>query len=187
MQRWMYRTACASALLFVSAASPAAEEACDIWAWTLGTDVVEVHSGPGSDFPVIAELPAPVEINGDRFAPEVTVTGSQDGWFRIEDAIVISYTSDDPDVVAFEGKGWVPGSSLGLLLNRIALYVTPSADADVVARLLNEEEGAGPDSFRVSRLHACKGDWVEVEGDLMGAESRGWATGTCSNQVTTCP
>ena len=187
MQGWMYRAACAAAFLFGSATSPAAEEACELWAWTLGAEAVEVREGPGPDFPVIAELPAPVEIDGDRFAPEVTIAGSQDGWFRIEDAIVISYTSDDPDVVAFEGEGWVPGTSLGLLLNQMDLYSAPSMEADVVAHLLNEEEGAGPDSFRVSRLYACKGDWVEVEGDLVGVESRGWTTRTCSNQVTTCP
>ena len=187
MQYRISSIAFAAALMCGTATSALAVESCDIWAWTLGMDVVEVREGPGAEFPVIAELPAPIEIDGDRFAPEVTITGSQDGWFRIEDAIVISYTSDDPDVVAFEGEGWVPGSSLGLLLNQIDLYSAPSADADVVARLLNEEEGAGPDSFRVSRLHACTGDWVDVEGDLMGAFARGWATRTCSNQVTTCP
>jgi hypothetical protein len=150
-------------------------------------DAVDVHDGPGSGFPVIAELPAPVEIYGDPFAPEVTITGAQDGWFRIEDAVVIDYAGDKPTAVVFQGEGWVPGGSLGLLLNHLHLYAGPSMNTEKVARLLDEDEGAGPDSFLVDRLHACEGDWVEVEGDFVGKRHRGWTVGTCSNQVTTCP
>ena len=45
---------------------------------------------------------------------------------------------------------------------------------------------AGADSFRVARLIACQGDWVQVEGTFIDTHLTGWAAGTCSNQVTTC-
>jgi hypothetical protein len=190
----MHNRTCLSTLAAVAlmaAASPAAAEdspaECGISAWTLGADEVDVREGPGTDFPVIAKLPPPVEVEGDPYFPELSVTGSKEGWFRVEEAIVIDYIGDDPTEIVFEGDGWVSGSSLGLLLNHHSLYAGPSTDARVIASLSDPEAGAGADTFVVDRLHACQGDWVEVEGDFLGTRRRGWTVGTCSNQVTTCP
>ena len=81
------------------------------------------------------------------------------------------------------------GRRLGLLLNDTELHHGPSESAPVVAKLFKDDAGEahGPDSFLVDRLNACEGKWVEVEGTFLGTHRRGWARGTCANQVTTCP
>jgi hypothetical protein len=169
------------------AAAEDAPATCEISAWTLGEDEVEVRRGPGADFPVIAKLPPPVEAEGDPYSTELSVTGSKQGWFRVEEAIVIDYIWDDPVETVFSGEGWVSGGDLGLALNHRYLYAGASTESRVVATLVDPVAGAGPDSFIVDRLYACQGDWVEVKGEFVGSRHRGWTTGTCSNQVTTCP
>lgn len=168
-------------------ASANAADTCAISAWTLGPREVDVREGPGIDFPVIAKLPQPVEVGGDPYKPEVSIIGSMDGWFHIDEAIVIDYIGDDPTRTVFAGEGWVSGGELGLLLNHRNLYAGPSTESRVIAELTDAEAGAGADTFVVDRLHACQGYWVEVEGDFVGTRHRGWTVGTCSNQVTTCP
>lgn len=179
----------AVALLATSSLATADEPpaACAISAWTLGADEVDVREGPGADFPVIAKLPPPVEVEGDPYFPELSVTGSKQGWFRVEEAIVIDYIWDDPIETVFAGEGWVWGGDLGLALNHRNLYAGASTESRIVATLIEPETGAGPDTFVADRLHACRGDWVEVEGEFVGTRHRGWTVGTCSNQVTTCP
>jgi hypothetical protein len=69
------------------------------------------------------------------------------------------------------------------------LHAAPSDDSPVVARLFCEDAQGhvgGADSFGVSRILACQGDWVLVEGTFFDTPLTGWATRTCSNQVTTC-
>ncbi len=173
-------------------------ETCAVSAWSTDSDPdgLNVRAAPDSKATIIGSLPAPRETHGERFATEVSITGSSDGWLRISEGLVIDYIGDDPTDTAFEGVGWVSGRHLGLGLNYRYLHSGPSLDTPIVARLVGKDaEGVvyGPDSFRVDRIHACRGDWVEVEGAPeidgvpAGARLRGWTTGTCSNQVTTCP
>ena len=179
-------------------ASPASADAtdaiaiCEIDAWSTDTDPegLAVRAGPGTDSPVIARLPPPLKVGDEAFAAEVSITGSTDGWFRIDNAILINYIDDEPAKVVFEGESWVSGRYLGLSLNDRYLHRGPADGAPVVATLsreLPDGQYAGPDSFLVDRLHACQGHWVEVEGTYPGTRLRGWATRTCANQVTTCP
>jgi hypothetical protein len=120
---------------------------------------------------------------------EVSITGSKDGWFRIDDAVLIDYDSGGTTDV-FAGEGWVSGRQLGLLLNDSDLHTAPSVDSPVVAHLLHEDADgnlSGADSFDVTRLISCQGSWVQVDGTFIDTHLTGWATRTCSNQVTTCP
>lgn len=172
-------------------------EACAISAWSTDPDPngLNVRAAPQSDAPIIGNLPAAREVGVERFATEVSITGSKDGWLRISEGVVIDYIWDDPTEIAFKGEGWVSGRHLGLRLNYRHLHAGPSPDAPVVATIAGTADGTryGPDSILVDRIHACWGDWVEVEGALTidgishGPGLRGWTTGTCSNQVTTCP
>ncbi|MBO3759065.1 SH3 domain-containing protein [Ciceribacter sp. L1K23] len=186
-------SACAIAvpLLTVGPATAAQSvdgDACDIWAWSIDDDPkgLNVRSGPSTAHGVIAVLPPPKRKEGYVFRTEVEVKESQAGWFRITQAVVPDYLDEGGDQTVFEGEGWVSGGGLGLLLNRIKLYEAPSTEATVVAELLDGNVD-GPDSFTVERLYACTGWWVEVEATLGERRHRGWASGTCSNQVTTCP
>src|SRR5690606_35328977 len=165
---------------------------CSISAWSTDKDLkgLNIRAAPREDSPIIGNIPPPIELDGDPFAAEVTITGSRDGWFRISEAYFIDYHQDRDNRNYFEGEGWVFGRHLGLLLNHIYLYQTPSPEAPTVGRLVLEDPEsvvAGPDSFAVTRLYACNGDCVEVDAELDDKKFHGWATGTCSNQVTTCP
>ena len=162
--------------------------ACTISAWSRATDPkgLNVRAGPGTDALVIAWLPPPIKVEDYAFAVEVSITGSKDGWFRINKAILDNYVGEQEPKVIFEGKGWVSGHLLALTVNATNLRGGPSEDTPVVARLLGAR-GEGPDSFAVDRLYACQVDWVEVEGTFAGDRLRGWTRGTCANQVATCP
>jgi hypothetical protein len=176
----------------IASAHDADVAACAISAWSSDRDPagLNVRAGPVADAQVIGRLPPPIKAEGYEFAAEVSITGSKDGWFRMDKATVNNYLSDEEPEVVFEGEGWVSGRMLALTLNAGELRGDAAQDAAIVARLIGETaEGqrAGPDAFLVDRLHACRGDWVKVEGSFLGASYSGWTTGTCSNQVTTCP
>jgi hypothetical protein len=160
---------------------------CSISAWVDDTDPngLNVRAGPSSDAAIVGLLP----YDESQMAAEMSITGSQDGWFRIDKAVLDDYTAAAPKVV-FEGEGWVSGRLIGLLLNDADLHTAPSEDSPVVAHLFYEDPKGnvgGADSFGVDRLLACQGDWVEVEGTFFDMPLQGWATRTCANQVTTCP
>ena len=173
----------------VSASVPAAATiaVCSISAWVNDTDPngLNVRAGPSRDAAIIGRLPQ----DDDYFPPEVSITGTQDGWFRIDKAVLDDYTATQRKVV-FEGEGWISGRLLGLLVNDPDLHTAPWAESPVVAHLFYQDSNgsvAGADSFGVTRLISCQGDWVQVEGTFIDAQLTGWATRTCSNQVTTCP
>jgi hypothetical protein len=199
----MNRSSCvvsAACLLLVtgSGAAPAGDAGiggivpCTISAWSTdkGSMGLKVRAGPSASAAIIARLPPPVEVDGYTFAPEVSITGSKSGWFRIDRATMDNYVEEREPKVVFKGEGWVSGRLLGLQLNDMDLHHGPSESAPMVRTLLKDAPDGkthGPDSFVVDRLNDCQGDWVEVEGSFLGAYLRGWAKGTCSNQVTTCP
>ena len=79
-------------------------------------------------------------------------------------------------------------SAIGL--NDADLHTAPSVESPVMAHLFREDAAgnlSGADSFNVARLISCQADWVQVDGTFLGTHLTGWATRTCSNQVTTCP
>ncbi|MDQ0315498.1 hypothetical protein [Amorphus orientalis] len=162
---------------------------CTISAWSKDDRPhgLTVHEGPGIGTPVLATLPPSKRFDGSPIGTEVSIAGSRNGWFLIREAVVVDYYRSDPSTVVFEGRGWVNGDKLALLLNHRTLYAKPSANAEEVADLYSASARSGPDGFVVDRLHACTGSWVDVEGQFFGAKLRGWSVGTCSNQVTTCP
>lgn len=190
----------AAAALIETCVAPAGGtdiEACTVSAWSTDPDPngLNVRAAPEGGAAIIGNLPAAREVGGERFATEVSITGSKDGWLRISEGWVLDYIWDEPIEFVFRGVGWVSGRHLGLRLNYRHLHDGPSAEAPVVATMVGTTDGIrySPDSIRVDRIHACRGDWVEVEGRLeidgisYGPHLRGWTTGTCSNQVTTCP
>lgn len=181
--------------------SGVAPATCSIEAWSTGETPAErrIHAGPDAESPVLATMPPPIEFAGYSFKVTLEITGARDGWFRIHRATTSNTIVDDPLETVFEGEGWVSGEFVGLLLNRVDLYAAPFDDESeeaianppaVVGRLAAADaEGVlwGPDSATVERLLDCRGDWVLVEATLLGHALRGWTSGTCANQLTTCP
>lgn len=191
MSRFIFCTAAclflANSAALVSAATADEISACKISAWVKDNDPagLNVRAGASRDAAIIGQLPL-IEA---YFPAEVSITGSKDGWFRVDRAVLDDYTGAEPEVV-FEGEGWVSGRLLGLLLNIPDLHTEPSLESPVVAHLFYESpEGnlAGSDSFIVTSLLACQGDWVQVDGTFIDTHLTGWTTRTCANQVTTCP
>lgn len=161
---------------------------CDIAAWVMKGAPADlpVRSGPGADYPAVATVPRPYTDGEEIYFPQVTITGSRDGWFRISEIVTDLYGGWPTDpVVAFSGEGWLPGDVLRLWVESAQLWARPADDAPIafdlnVPRSLSEE-------FQVDTLHACTGFWVEVEGRYRDRSLRGWTADVCASQVTTCP
>jgi hypothetical protein len=180
---------CAGQALDTRAANPTI---CRMRAWSTDTDPdgQNVRAGPGTQYAVIGRLPPPQDIGGESFATEVSIIGSQDGWFRIDAATINNYIVDDGPNTVFEGEGWVSGGLLGLSVEGSYLFREPSRHAALTLDLReNPELRQGRDYLgpRLERLHACMGEWAEVEVMDLGKRVRGWTDDICSSQVTTCP
>lgn len=172
-----------------AATAPLSETAdCDLAAWVMKGAPADlaVRSGPGPDYPAVATVPRPYTDGEDIYFPEVTITGSRDGWFRISQVITDLYGGLSTDsVLTFSGEGWLPGNVLRTWVESAQLRARPADDAAITFKM--DAPGSLSDEFRVDTLHACTGYWVEVEGRLPDQRLRGWTSDVCASQVTTCP
>lgn len=173
----------------VSAPAPASETTqCEFSAWINKSAPPElpVRSGPGPDYPAVATIPRPYTDGEEIYFPEVTVTGSRDGWFRVSEVITELYGGWPTDpVVTFSGEGWLPGNVLQVWLESPHLLSRPSQDAPVAFTITTASSSS--DYFRIDTIHACQGRWIEVEGRRGDERPRGWIADICASQVTTCP
>lgn len=147
-----------------------------------------VRAEPESDAPLLAQLEGVYRVGNDRFYPEVEITGSENGWFRISEAKTNIYIVETPIRVLFEGEGWIHGSGLDLSVEGSRLMSAPSWDSPVAfdfgaVNAVDQESGV----FSLDRLVACQGYWVKVEGTYLDQPAQGWTNDTCASQVTTCP
>ncbi|MGB3834493.1 MAG: SH3 domain-containing protein [Mesorhizobium sp.] len=167
-----------------AASAPASETTkCDLAAWVMKGAPADlaVRSGPGPDYAAVATVPRPYTDGEEIYFPQVTITGSRDGWFRISEVITELHGGWPTDpIVTFSGEGWLPGTMLRLWVESGRLWSLPSEDAPIAATFAS-------DDFRLDALHACTGVWVEVEGTYGDQRPRGWTTDVCASQVTTCP
>lgn len=161
---------------------------CDLAAWVMqgAPPDLPVRSGPGPDYPAVATIPRPYTDGGEIYFPQVTITGSRDGWFRISEVITDLYGGWPTDpVVTFSGEGWLPGNMLRVWLESPYLLSRPSHDAPIAFTV--STSSSTTDNFRLDTLHACEGSWIEVEGRRDDERPRGWIMDICASQVTTCP
>ncbi len=160
---------------------------------------LNVHEAPDLSAPVVGRLLPPTDIgNGTMVRATVQVIGYRKGWFLIETG---PYNDFDFTVKGrprpYTGRGWVVGTMLTAELLRDRLKQAPSeTSADVV--LLQSDAGADPQNVKMRRLMACSGDWTLVEIALENGlkplldthapkgAMRGWANGTCTEELTTC-
>lgn len=165
-----------------SAQSPEIAQ-CDLAAWVMkGAPAgLPVRSGPGPDYPTVATIPRPYTDGEEIYFPQVTITGSRNGWFRISEVITELHGGWPTDpITTFSGEGWLPGNMLRLWVESGRLWSRPSDDAPIAATF-------DPDEFKIEALRACTGFWIEVEGRYLDQRPRGWTTDVCASQVTTCP
>lgn len=143
-----------------------------------------VRSAPRADAPVIGRLaPRTLLGPGTYEGVEFEVVGSKDGWLLIQKPDPKSGLKLDAANAA-DGRGWISGKLVGVVLGSRSLRAAPRREAPVTADLLGSSRG--PDSFLVSTVHACDGRYLEVTGTWGGKPLRGWSYSPCSNQLTTC-
>lgn len=152
-----------------------------------------IRAAPRGDAEVVGRLPAmrKSESAGDYFV-EVRVTGSKDGWFLIDRAEFEDY--DGGKEMALRMEGWISGRYLQFDVEDAPVRAAPAKAAAVLDRAQSGASVAGKSEYlQVGRALSCKGAWIEIEGDIHDADTRkplrkvrGWVTGACSNQVTTC-
>jgi hypothetical protein len=161
---------------------------CDLAAWVMkgASADLAVRAGPGPDYPALATIPRPYTDGEEIYFPQVTITGSRDGWFRISEVITDLYGGWPTDpVITFSGEGWLPGNMLQVWLESPYLLSRPSVDSPVAFTV--STSSSTTDDFRLDTLHACEGSWIEVEGRRDDERPRGWIMDICASQVTTCP
>jgi hypothetical protein len=167
---------------------PAPETAqCDLAAWIVKGAPADlaVRAGPGPNYPALTTIPRPYTDGEEIYFPQVTITGSRDGWFRISEIITDLFGGWPTDpVITFSGEGWLPGNMLRVWLESPYLLSRPSSDAPVAFTV--STSSSTTDDFRLDTLHACEGSWIEVEGRRNNERPRGWIMDICASQVTTC-
>jgi hypothetical protein len=144
-----------------------------------------LRSAPRVDAPVIGRLAPRTRLGPDTYeGVEFEIVGSKDGWLLIRKGDPAKDFTLDPANAA-DGRGWVSGRLVGTALSRPPFRAAPRRDAPVLVEMRGPQWG--PDSARVSAVHACQGKYVEVTATPYGGKPiRGWSWEPCSNQLTTC-
>jgi hypothetical protein len=140
-----------------------------------------IRAAPRADAPVIGHLPPRWHMAKDVVeGADFEMTASQDGWLQILNA------EDDVKRV-FDGPGWIWGGLVGVTLGGPVLRTAPRSDAPIAAQLSRPDKGWEPDSFQVSHVQACPGEFVQVRAKPPGggAAVQGWLYRPCANQLTT--
>jgi hypothetical protein len=163
---------------------------CAISGWSNDSDPagLNVHAAPNKDARVIGRLPPPRAQAGDTYSAEFDIIGSRNGWLLIRNAHFADYGDGKGDRVVFAGPGWVFADKVRFLINSVDLRGAANAHAPVVAKLSARDGASGPDSANIDHVYGCAGHFAEVAVHMeRQSPIRGWATGICNNQVTTCP
>jgi SH3-like domain-containing protein len=154
----------------VAQKSAAKSTPCQLSAFIADNTPVNVHSGPSSNFKVIAKLPIKQEV-------VVTITACQGSWLKIGQAKIV------PDnKVLFEGKtGWVSASTLGIGISlgatgKAPIYANPDVKSKVVTNVTKAASGA--------KLLGGQGQWIHIK----YKNFTGWIIpeNQCANPLTTC-
>jgi len=189
------RLAFALALLLPGAAAAAEIAApaqrCDFRAWSKDPDPagLNVRAAPKRDAAVVARLPAPREVEGEKIAVEFKVIGGDGPWLLIDGAEFADYGDGAKKV--FSGRGWVAAGLVGVTPQDEKVRLGPETTAGIVDEPRATADG-NYDFLSLTRILGCRGRWIEMEGEFRveqkkpGRPVRGWVTDLCANQVTTC-
>jgi hypothetical protein len=164
----------------------AGASSCAVRGYARDTDPkgTNIRSAPRPDAPIIGRV-APLEKIGDDIwtGVEFDIVGARDGWLLIRNG--------DPGGLTFDaahqadGRGWVSARLVGTALRVRAFRSQPHRGAPEVAQMAGDNWG--PDSAKVSVVHGCQGDYIDVTATPFGGKPvRGWSYKPCSSQLTTC-
>ena len=182
-----------AACLLSSAAAAATVDtagvtACTLSGWSNDPDPagLNIRAAPRADAEIIGRVPRPKEQYDEE--AEFDIIGSRNGWFLIKSVKFVGYNTDKGDRAVFAGPGWVFADKVRFLVNNTDVRSAPAKNASVLARLSARDGASGPDSANIDHVFGCSGAFAEAAVHMEGQRPvRGWVTGICSNQVTTCP
>ena len=176
--------------------------ACEAYAWLVDDDPagVAVRAAPSTKGTVIATLPAERKSADDLFGAEVSIIGSTDGWFLIENAVhpAENYGQDAEPAQGtgsnlvrrtYRGRGWVHGSRLA---TEIQSGEWLRASTAPMSKPVFDLKTTDENYVTVTGFKSCQGEAVELSVKRHdGVEGSGWIGGDdtsrlCSNQATTC-
>lgn len=164
--------------------------ACSLSGWSNDPDPagLNIRSAPRADADIIGKVPAARAQSGESYAAEFDIIGSRNGWFLVRTVKFADYGSGKGDKAVFAGPGWVFADKVRFMINRAEVHGAPDDHAPVLAKLRSADDTAGPDSAFIDHVYGCSGAFAEAAVHMEGQRVvRGWVTGICSNQVTTCP
>jgi hypothetical protein len=149
---------------------------------------LNIRISPRADAEIIGHVPPARAQGGDSYAAEFDIIGSRNGWFLVRAVKFADYGSGKGDRAVFAGPGWVFADKVRFMINRAEVRGAPADNAPVLAKLRRANDSAGPDSAFIDHVYGCSGAFAEAAVHMEGQRPvRGWVTGICSNQVTTCP
>jgi hypothetical protein len=164
--------------------------ACALSGWSNDPDPsgLNIRAAPRADAEIIGHVPPPEAQAGDRYAAEFRIIGSRNGWFLVSRVKFTDYGRGKGDRLLFGGSGWVFADKVRFVINRAEVRGAPAENAQIVATLRTADGASGPDSATIDHVFGCSGAFAEAAVHMEGQrQARGWVTGICSNQVTTCP
>jgi hypothetical protein len=164
--------------------------ACALSGWSSDPDPngLNIRAAPRADAEIIGRVPPQKAQAGDTYAAEFDIVGSRNGWFLVRGVKFADYGGGKGDRVLFAGQGWVFADKVRFTINRAEVRGAPADNAQVLAKLSSADGASGPDSAVIDHVFGCSGAFAEASVHLdRKPPVRGWVTGICSNQVTTCP
>lgn len=185
---------------------PTEPNRCKLFGWVVDADgKTNVRAAPSASARVVGTLPAATKRlqSGDEGA-SVSIIGSKDGYFLIENADVEDIESANPDrkVAGFyKGRGWVHGTRLTTNIQfGDGLRASPSPTAPVTVRFKGVNgDGSGESDAYAAILHSCSGKSLEATVHTLEDKpiGRGWLVNEsrdgkpapvilCSMQLTSC-
>jgi hypothetical protein len=177
------------ALMAATAAEPPRRCTLDAWSNDADPAGLRVHAGPGLATPEIGRLPAAIDTEEERYAPNFHIVDVRDGWVKIADADDLDNPGKPRPV--FRGTGWVHGSRVVFTVQSETGRAAPSPRAKAIVR---GSDWLGDAGERVQPIVDCSGGWARLRYTLP-AEMRAlagpragiaWFGGICGNQFTTC-
>lgn len=153
---------------------------CSFHAYSKDADVngSNLRAGPDLNAAVLAVIPGERAEAGTKIGPEFEVLGSKDEWLLIRGVHWAGY--DKAEKMLFSGPGWISAGLVSFEAEDPWVRDAPRAEARKVVELQGRD-------LIIKRVHGCSGSFVDVDYELDGEQKgRGWVSGACANQVTTC-
>ncbi len=186
--RWLEIHEVASAVRKAPSGKQTGVQLCWLSAYSRDKTSTNLRNGPGPRDKVIAKVPAERDEGGTKIGPEFQIIAGRGDRFLVRGVHWAGY--DLPEKELALGPAWMAANLMGFSLESPNLRDVPRETGKVILEMRpreGERDDWGADSAKIDRVYGCSGSFIDVAVTLPdGRKARGWATGLCANQVTTC-